>query len=66
MISFSMRNVRAMRQCIQGASWNKYPKDIKGKCIDTGCLHTERRSGFQQEGMTASSVARRQLDLTLL
>lgn len=55
-----------MRLCIQGASWNKYPKDIKGKCIDTGCLHTERKNGFQQESMAASSVARRQLDLTLL
>lgn len=53
-----------MGQSIQGGSWNKYPKDIKGKCIDTGCVHTERRDGFQQESM-AALVATRQLELML-
>lgn len=64
MIPFYGRDVRARGYSIEGASWNKYPKDIKGECIDTGYVHTERRNGFQQESM-AASVATRQLELML-
>lgn len=51
-----MKNLRAMDL---STSWNKYPKDIRGRCVGTGCLHTERRHDGQQERV-AASIARRQ------